>query len=525
MFQLGIFESFSKTYPKEADMSIDMKSANFVMAGNNHTLMYSGNKAKLYSWGDNSYGQLGLGHFSTIKGIVDISHLLKHKGAKQIDAKADINVLLLEDGSASVWPFDNTYNPDPSPVEVKFKSDKIATVAAGFDFVLFATETGRLFTMGKSNSCGELGHGDFSPRLEPTLVESLANSGDMAVQISCGFKHCIMRNQNGKIFTWGWGERGQLGHENDRNLPFPRKLLFRNSGGYSYQALSIQAGYRCSYTLLDERRLFVWGTNGRYTKVLAPSEYQDFGEDEIYFKKADFRPLKICTTWSKSLSITYMMVGDVRYLDNLKFSEREVLLKQIYHQWEHNYYDCKPLFDKKTGVYLDSNIMCHLLEKIKHSRPETAKTTAKLGTAVSKSPMPARNKNKSSVMDLLKKKAEQEKSVQPRAVSKEKMLILKNLEKIDKEIAKADTRTVSEKENSFSRVTVESSKLSRMKTPVKEYRQKTPPPKAASQTDQLIKEKYSKVHKEMVRILAKNPKEWTLKEKQFIDEAKRMFKE
>lgn len=526
LFQLGFFESFSKTYPKESEQSIEMNSANYVMAGNNHTLMFSGSKGKLYSWGDNSYGQLGLGHFSSIKGVVDISHLLKNKEAKQVEVKADVNVILLEDGSATVWPFDHTYVPDPSPVEVKFMGDKIATVAAGFDFVLFATETGRLFTMGKSNSYGELGHGDFNPRLEPTLVESLANSGDMAVQISCGFKHCIMKNQNGKIFTWGWGERGQLGHENDRNLPFPRKLLFRNSGGYSYQAMSVQAGYRCSYALLDERRLFIWGTNGKYTKVCIPTEYQDFGEDEIYFKKADFRPLKICTTWSKSMSVTYMVIGDVRYLDNLKFSEREVLLKQIYSQWERNYYDCKPLFDKKTGVYLDSNIMCHQLEKIQSKNIQIPKATSKPMATLSKSPLPTRSQTKNSVVDMLKRKAEEEKSQKKGATSKDKALIFKNLEKIDKELNKSEylEKSKAEKENSYSKMTLESSTLARMKTPVKENRKKTPPP-SSSQTDKLLKEKYNKVQQEMLRILAKNPREWTVKEKAFVEEAKRMFKE
>ena len=52
-----------------------------------------------------------------------------------------------------------------------------------------------------------------------------------------------------------------------------------------------------------------------------------------------------------------MIVGDVRYLDNLKHSEKEVLLKNVYSQWENNYYDMKPTFDKKAAVHLDANIM------------------------------------------------------------------------------------------------------------------------------------------------------------------------
>lgn len=524
LFQLGFFESFSKTYPKECDLSIPLNSANFIMAGNNHTVMYTGSQGKLFSWGDNSYGQLGLGHYSAIKGLVDISHLLKNKEVRQLDVKCDLNTLLYSDGTATVWPFDNPYKPDPSPIEVKFRNDKIATVSTGFDFVLFATETGRLFSMGKSNSYGELGHGDFNPRLEPTLVDSLANSGDMAVQISCGFKHCIMKNQNGKVFTWGWGERGQLGHENDRNVPFPKKLLFRNSGGYSYQALNVQAGYRCSYCLLDERRLFVWGTNGRYTKVLTPTEYSDAGCDEIYFKRSDFRPLKICTTWSKSIGITYMVVGDVRYLDNMKFSEREVLLKNVYAQWEKNYYDCKPLFDKKVGVHLDSHIMCHQLEKVQQTRHQTTTGNTKTSLGVSKTMRATKDRSKTPVAELLKKKAEQEMAVNEQKLSKEKSMVLKNLEKIDRELSKADSKMnrTKSKENSFSRNTADRSGNSRMKTPLKKTRENNTAEEASD--DKILREKYNKVQKEMMRILAKRPQEWTPKEKAFVDEARRMFK-
>lgn len=163
-------------------------------------------------------------------------------------------------------------------------------------------------------------------------------------QVSCGFKHVIAKNQSGKIFTWGWGERGQLGHETDRNLPFPRKVLFKKNSGFSYHAFNVQAGYRSSYALLEGRRVFHWGTNGNIVKQLTPIEYSDKGQDEVYFKKTDFKPIKICTTWSKSLSTTYVVLGDVRYLDDVKYSMKELLCKNIYEAWEKNYFDCKPLF-------------------------------------------------------------------------------------------------------------------------------------------------------------------------------------
>jgi len=53
---------------------------------------------------------------------------------------------------------------------------------------------------------GELGHGDTNPRSEPSYIEKLLN--DKIVQVECGFKHVIARSNLGKVFTWGWGEKG-----------------------------------------------------------------------------------------------------------------------------------------------------------------------------------------------------------------------------------------------------------------------------------------------------------------------------
>jgi hypothetical protein len=72
---------------------------------------------------------------------------------------------------------------------------------------------------------------------------------------------------------------------------------------------------------------------------MQPIEYQDNGQDEIYYQKNDFKPIKIVTTWSKALSVTYVVLGDVRYLEDLKHSMKELLVNNIYEDWEKNYLD------------------------------------------------------------------------------------------------------------------------------------------------------------------------------------------
>jgi len=566
--QLGFFMSFHKTLPIESDLLVKPASANYLLAGNNHTVMWSSVQGRLYSWGDNTYGQLGLGHYSSIKGIVDISHLTKGKQVRQLEVRSDLNAIVLEDGTATVWPFDFKGKSDPSPVPIKLLNQKIGSVSCGMDFIIFCTEIGQLYSMGKTNSCGELGVGDFNPRFEPTLISSLSVSGDIAQQVSCGLKHVIMRNQNGKVFTWGWGERGQLGHESDKNLSTPKKVLFRASGGYSYHAMNIQAGYRSSYAILEERRIFHWGTNGRIVKVKTPTEYLDSGNDEIYFKRNDFRPLKICTTWSKSMSVTYVVLGDVRYLDQMKYSEREVLLRNINTQWEKNYYDLKPQFDKKVGVHLDSNMMGFAekaleMKKLGMNKENPMATTMERDAGRSKTPPPpiappASVAKSSNLTEVLKKKAMEEEKTRLEEQSMNKQNVMKHIGMLDEKMKAAEKNIMKEMARESSRgkkntartgkssnVNRETSKSKDIKSGRREdpkysgrpdssannteyskshtNKSRTPPPGARNNEDAELKEKYKNVEKEMKKILAKDPRDWTAKEEKFIKEAKKIF--
>jgi len=47
-------------------------------------------------------------------------------------------------------------------------------------------------------------------RWVPTLVPGL--EGENITTVACGWRHSVVVDQAGKIFTFGWGRYGQLGH-------------------------------------------------------------------------------------------------------------------------------------------------------------------------------------------------------------------------------------------------------------------------------------------------------------------------
>ena len=61
------------------------------------------------------------------------------------------------------------------------------------------TKEGKVFTWG-DNDDGQLGHGDYEHRHIPTKVESL--DGLVIVKIACGVYHTIAITDDGDAYTW-----------------------------------------------------------------------------------------------------------------------------------------------------------------------------------------------------------------------------------------------------------------------------------------------------------------------------------
>jgi myosin V len=72
------------------------------------------------------------------------------------------------------------------------------------------------------------------------------------------------------VFTWGWGLYGQLGHGMFVNEMSPRIL---NSKLLKGKAMQVQAGWKCSLILMENKKVYWWGTNGTLTKINIPNEF------------------------------------------------------------------------------------------------------------------------------------------------------------------------------------------------------------------------------------------------------------
>jgi alpha-tubulin suppressor-like RCC1 family protein len=227
-------------------------------------------------WGDNTKGQLGLGHTEPTSKI-QILEFLTDDSISQIRAKGNNNLAITKAGKAYYWPIQGPSGEYiPQPVELSLPSKiQIATASCGFNFAVLVARNGLVFSFGKDSAVGQLGHGDKEGREVPTLIENLKH--ERVSSISCGFKHVICRTTLGKVYTWGWGERGQLGHGVLKNELSPR-LVDHLYPGLKDKISMVEAGYKHSVILLETKKIMWWGSNSSMNNQSTPIEC------DLYYK-------------------------------------------------------------------------------------------------------------------------------------------------------------------------------------------------------------------------------------------------
>ena len=148
----------------------------------------------------------------------------------------------------------------PRQVEAgRFGGEKVVFVAAGGDHTLAVTAGGRLYTWGLG-CYGQLGHGDTGNRWVPTEVGSGTFGGSAVVMAACGYLHTLVVTQDGALWACGWGGKGRLG----LNDVAPRHVFERVGAGAfgGARVVAAAAGDDHSAAVTEDGALWTWGNGG-----------------------------------------------------------------------------------------------------------------------------------------------------------------------------------------------------------------------------------------------------------------------
>jgi alpha-tubulin suppressor-like RCC1 family protein len=230
-----------------------------IAAGGYHTCSLT-ESGGVKCWGSNLYGQLGDGSGSLTRPTpVAVAGL--SSGVAAIAVGAGHTCALTESGGVTCWG-QNFYGQlgigtsggySDTPVDVVGLGSGVAAIAAGGAHTCALTAAGGVTCWGYNNH-GQLGDGTPTDRYNPISVTGLANG---VAAIAAGFRHTCALTDAGGVQCWGYNFYGQLGDGSPTDSDIPVAVAGLGSG-----VAAIAAGNTHSCALTATGAALCWGANG-----------------------------------------------------------------------------------------------------------------------------------------------------------------------------------------------------------------------------------------------------------------------
>lgn len=225
------------------------------------------NQGKLYMWGSNNFGQLGIDPF-TLRHSYEPIETMPCEKIKRVAMGLRHTAVITQDrrifvcGAAGKGQLglknDSNDNIDKRskhnfyPFTLISELKNVTDVSCGQHHTVVATDKAEIYVFG-ANNYGQLGIDNelFSTISSPTKLTSV--HFNLAIEMHTGWTHTIILTDN-KLFAWGRNTYGQLGKE--RTIPWKADLIENIPKIYQ---LSI--GSQHNIALTDEKTVLCWGWN------------------------------------------------------------------------------------------------------------------------------------------------------------------------------------------------------------------------------------------------------------------------
>ena len=275
------------------DMVAFLQGKNIVqIAANYNNFTAVDINGKVWTWGYNWHGQLGDGtetNRSTPICISDIEdNSLNGIKIKQISSGGNHTVAV--DSNGKVWAWGAGDERLGKTVQSKARAFRLATapmpitpptcisdkegsplnnikikqISAGKSHTVALDENGKVWTWG-NNEYGQLGDGTTTNSGTPICISDKTENplnGINIVQISTEGSHTVVLDSNGKVWTWGDNWRGQLGDgtKTDSGTPICISDMAENPlNGIKIKQIS--AGKEHTVVIDENGKVWTWGDN------------------------------------------------------------------------------------------------------------------------------------------------------------------------------------------------------------------------------------------------------------------------
>ncbi|XP_051937211.1 probable E3 ubiquitin-protein ligase HERC4 isoform X2 [Hippocampus zosterae] len=240
-----------------------------VACGYWHSLALS-KGSQVFSWGQNRYGQLGLGVNGQSISTPQIIQSLLGIPFAQISAGGAHSFTLTLSGAVFGWGRNkfgqlglSDSNDRCFPTLLKsLRSQRVIFVSCGEDHTAALTKLRGVFTFG-AGGYGQLGHNATTHEINPRKVFELM--GNVVTQIACGRQHTLAFTPScGKMDSFGLGGNGQLGTRSscNRKTPGPVKGPWIHSVDSDDQVMNQNCCIKKIYAGGDQSFAHYCNTNG-----------------------------------------------------------------------------------------------------------------------------------------------------------------------------------------------------------------------------------------------------------------------
>eukprot|EP00940_MAST-03C_sp_MAST-3C-sp2_P000364 g364.t1 len=259
-----------KSAVRRSDMGGD-KCVISVDVGAQHSLAVSEN-GTAWGWGDNEYGQTGVVDESGTSSLMvvheprQIKYLSRYR-IEKVACGSDFSLALTRNGDVYAWGRSEDFQLGTgsggrssesafqrTPVVIQALQDlAVVDIAAGEDHAAAILSSGALYMWGSSDA-GKLGYsgtGLLPRRVGGALLK------ESVLSVSLGMAHTAVVTKSHRLYTWGGGWFGRLGHGDKKNVYTPT-LVMGHLRGRLVTAVSCGAYHTLAVCDGD---LFAWGRN------------------------------------------------------------------------------------------------------------------------------------------------------------------------------------------------------------------------------------------------------------------------
>ncbi|KFO58156.1 Protein RCC2, partial [Corvus brachyrhynchos] len=268
-----------------------------------HSLLISA-EGRLWSWGRNEKGQLGHGDTKRVEApkLIEVlaseaivaaacgrNHTLALTRTAPRPKMGENGPKMGENGPKSGRTAPN------APLWIMYNGQPITKLGCGAEFSMVLDCKGNLYSFG-CPEYGQLGHSsdgkfiaraqrieydcELVPRRVGIFVERTKDGQVLPVpnvvvrDVACGANHTLVLDSQKRVFSWGFGGYGRLGHAEQKDELVPRLVKLFDFPGRG--ASQIYAGYTCSFAVSETGGLFFWGaTNTSRESTMYPKAVQD----------------------------------------------------------------------------------------------------------------------------------------------------------------------------------------------------------------------------------------------------------